>query len=77
VQRANVNNTALHVLYGGFPPSTAGNLRPFGMPPYVLTLNDADMAAVLTFIRTSWGNKGSGVSEFDINKLRIALTKTP
>jgi mono/diheme cytochrome c family protein len=77
VQRANVNNTALHVLYGGFPPSTAGNPRPFGMPPYVLTLNDADMAAVLTYIRTSWGNKGNGVSEFDINKLRIALTKTP
>jgi mono/diheme cytochrome c family protein len=44
------------------------------MPPFMLTLNDADMASVLTYIRTAWGNQGGSVSEFDINKLRTSLT---
>ena len=77
VQRATINNLLLHVLYGGFPASTAGNPRPHGMPPFVLTLNDADIAAVLSYVRSSWGNQAGGVSEFDINKLRIALTRAP
>ncbi len=77
VQRSNINNLILQTLNGGFAASTAGNPRPFGMPPFVLTLNDADIAAVLTYIRTSWGNRGGAVSEFDINKLRIALTQSP
>ena len=58
------------VLGGGYPPATAGNPRPFGMPPYVMLLNDADVAAVLTHIRTSWGNQAAPVSEFDVTKQR-------
>ncbi|WP_367847360.1 c-type cytochrome [Rhodoferax sp. WC2427] len=51
---------------GGFAPATAGNPRPFGMPPFVLVLNDADIAAVLSFIRTSWGNHAAGVTELEV-----------
>ena len=58
------------VLYGGFPPATAGNPRPFGMPPYVLQLSDADVAAVLTHLRTSWGNRAAAVTEVDVLKKR-------
>ncbi|MGE0497876.1 MAG: cytochrome c [Ramlibacter sp.] len=58
------------VLNGGFAPATAGNPRPFGMPPYVLLLNDADTAAVLTHIRNAWGNKAAGVSELDVSQQR-------
>jgi len=58
------------VLYGGFPPATAGNPRPFGMPPYVLQLSDADVAAVLTHLRTSWGNRAAPVSEVDVVRKR-------
>jgi mono/diheme cytochrome c family protein len=58
------------VLGGGFPPATQGNPRPFGMPPYVMLLNDADVAAVLTHIRTSWGNQAPPVSEFDVTRQR-------
>jgi mono/diheme cytochrome c family protein len=36
------------VLNGGFAPATAGNPRPFGMPPYATFLSDADVAAVLS-----------------------------
>ena len=58
------------VLYGGFAPATAGNPRPFGMPPYVLALTDADIAAVLTYIRTAWGNRGGEVTELEVSRLR-------
>ena len=58
------------VLNGGYPPSTAGNPRPFGMPPFVLLLNDDDIAAVLTHIRSSWGNQGALVSPLDVNRIR-------
>lgn len=44
------------VLFGGYPPGTAGNPRPFGMPPFYPTLSDGQIAEVLTYIRASWGN---------------------
>lgn len=58
------------VLGGGYPPATAGNPRPYGMPPYVMLLNDADVAAVLTHIRTSWGNRAGQVTELDVARQR-------
>ncbi len=58
------------VLNGGYAPATQGNPRPFGMPPFVLVLNDSDVAEVLTHIRRSWGNQATGVSAFDVNRIR-------
>jgi mono/diheme cytochrome c family protein len=60
------------LLHGGFPPATQGNPRPFGMPPYALTLSDADIAALLSFIRGSWGNRGAPVSEFEVSRQRAS-----
>lgn len=70
VQLANASNLVQMVLYGGYPAATAGHPRPFGMPPFMLKLSDPEVAAVLTYIRTSWGNHSGAVSEFDINRLR-------
>jgi mono/diheme cytochrome c family protein len=58
------------VLGGGFPPATQGNPRPYGMPPFVMLLNDADVAAVLTHLRTSWGHTAAPVSELDVARQR-------
>jgi mono/diheme cytochrome c family protein len=58
------------VLNGGFPPATAGNPRPFGMPPYATILSDADVAAVLSHIRASWGNRAPAVSELSVAQQR-------
>ena len=58
------------VLNGGFPPATAGNPRPFGMPPFATVLSDADIAAVLSHVRSSWGNRASAVSEFSVSQQR-------
>jgi mono/diheme cytochrome c family protein len=60
------------VLNGGFPPGTAGNPRPFGMPPFAQTLSDDEVAAVVTYIRAAWGNRGTPVSSRDANALRTA-----
>jgi mono/diheme cytochrome c family protein len=62
------------VLYGGFPPSTAGNPRPFGMPPFANVLSDADIAAVLTHIRGAWGNRSSAASELTVSRQRGGST---
>jgi mono/diheme cytochrome c family protein len=61
------------VLHGGFAPATRGNPRPFGMPPYALTLSDAEVAAVLTYVRTSWGNRAAPVSELAVSQQRSGL----
>jgi mono/diheme cytochrome c family protein len=55
---------------GGFAPATAGNPRPFGMPPFFQLLNDADVAAVASFVRQSWGNQASAVSELEASRVR-------
>lgn len=54
-------NTIRVVLYGGYTPGTAGNPQPFGMPPFEQDLSDEQIADVLSFIRTSWGNSGTFV----------------
>jgi len=60
------------VLNGGYAPATAGNPRPFGMPPFVLVLNDTDMALVLTHIRQSWGNRASEITPLEVNRIRAS-----
>lgn len=58
------------VLNGGFPPSTAGNPRPYGMPPYGPIMNDDEVAAVVTYIRASWGNMGVPVRPGEVSRYR-------
>jgi mono/diheme cytochrome c family protein len=58
------------VLGGGFAPATAANPRPFGMPPYATVLSDADVAAVISHIRSSWGNRAATVAEFTVSQER-------
>jgi mono/diheme cytochrome c family protein len=63
------------VLNGGFPPATAGNPKPFGMPPFGQALSDDEVAAVVTYVRTAWGNRGSAISARDATALRSADMK--
>jgi mono/diheme cytochrome c family protein len=58
------------VLHGGYPPATRGNPRPFGMPPFATTLSDADVAAVLTYVRTTWNNRAAPVTELQVAQQR-------
>jgi mono/diheme cytochrome c family protein len=60
------------VLHGGYPPSTEGNPRPYGMPPFANVLNDQEVAAVLSYIRNEWGNHASMVQPGQVNRYRVA-----
>ncbi len=66
VTMASSANLVRILLAGGYAPSTPGNPRPYGMPPFVHVLSDEDIAAVTTYIRTSWGNTASAVSATEV-----------
>jgi mono/diheme cytochrome c family protein len=61
------------VLNGGYPPGTKKNPRPYGMPPYAHLLSDAEVAAVVTYIRVAWGNNGTPVTRAEANEMRKHL----
>jgi mono/diheme cytochrome c family protein len=58
------------VLNGGFAPATAGNPRPYGMPPFAHTLSDMEVAAVVSFIRSAWSNNAPPINSNDVDKYR-------
>jgi mono/diheme cytochrome c family protein len=60
------------VLNGGFAPGTAGNPRPYGMPPYRPLFTDAEVAAVVSYIRNAWGNRAALVSGAEVDRFRPA-----
>ena len=55
---------------GGFTPTTKGNPRPYGMPPFGQSLSDAEVAAVATYVRSAWGNNAGAVMPLDVQKTR-------
>jgi mono/diheme cytochrome c family protein len=72
IQMASAVNPIRMVLNGGYPPGTMGNPKPYGMPPFAQLLSDDEVAAVVTYIRASWGNRGEAVSARQANELRSA-----
>jgi mono/diheme cytochrome c family protein len=47
------------------------------MAPMGANLSDADLAAVLTYIRSSWGNKAGAVSADDVKAIRAVVAGHP
>jgi mono/diheme cytochrome c family protein len=58
-----VLNASLAVVIDGMPDA-------YRMPQYRVLLNDQEVADVVTFIRTSWGNKAAPVTVEEVAKLR-------
>ena len=54
-------NATRAVLLGGFAPLTETYPRPYSMPPFAQQLTDAEVAAVVSYIRHSWSNRASAV----------------
>ena len=42
------------------------------MPAFKDDINDADLAAILTYARSTWGNKGSAIKPTDVVAARAA-----
>jgi len=72
IQMASSVNPIRTVLNGGYAPATARNAMPCGMPPFAQSLSDEEGAAVVTYIRTAWGNHGTPVTVREVNELRSA-----
>lgn len=66
VTMASPVNLLRSILLGGFGPVTAGHPRPHGMPPYAAVLSDAEVAALATYLRASWGNAAPPVQAVDV-----------
>jgi len=60
---------------GAMAKTSADKLRP--SMPELAKLDDATIADILTFIRTSWGNKGSPVSAKDVAAMRGMIAHAP
>ncbi|MGV2291016.1 cytochrome c [Trinickia sp. YCB016] len=72
IQMPSAVNPIRMVLNGGYPPSTEGNPMPHGMPPFAQSLSNQEVAAVVTYIRKTWGNHGTAVSPQQVSDLRSA-----
>ena len=56
------------------PIQVAGHDWNLAMAPMGAGLSDGDLAAVLTYIRSAWGNKSSSISEADVKAARAAIS---
>lgn len=62
------------VLQGSAMPHTAVAPSELGMPPLGWRLSDTDVADVLSFVRSSWGNSAEPVTAQTVGRVRAATT---
>lgn len=62
------SNAIRSVLNGGYPPTTAENPRPYGMPPFQQILRNEEVALVVSYIRNTWGNRSRLITAIDVDR---------
>ena len=65
------------VLRGARSVATAAEPTAPGMPSYAWQLDDAQVAAVLTYVRNSWGAAAPAVSAQEVTRARAELASRP
>jgi len=65
------------VLAGGAQPATDTAPSTLTMAPYAAIMNDEQIADVVSFIQTSWGNQGPSVTARQVAKLRKSIVPLP
>jgi alcohol dehydrogenase (quinone), cytochrome c subunit len=73
VQAGNPKSLISIVLDGSQTPRTARTPAQFTMPRFGWRLSDKDVADVVNFVRTSWGNGASPASSAEVAKIRESL----
>jgi mono/diheme cytochrome c family protein len=71
------HNRLAHIPLAGIsgPVTVGGKGWNLSMAAMGAALSDADLAAVLTYIRSSWGNKAGEVTADDIKTIRAGLVR--
>jgi mono/diheme cytochrome c family protein len=77
VQSDDPTTLARVVLHGTRAVATAGAPTGPAMPAFDWRLDDAQVAAVLTYIRNNWGNAADAVSATAVANQRASLAKAP
>ncbi|PKU23035.1 cytochrome c [Telmatospirillum siberiense] len=70
LQTADATSAINIVLAGGAVPATATSPSVFTMAPYADVLTDQEIADVVSFIQTSWGNTGTATTREKVTSLR-------
>jgi mono/diheme cytochrome c family protein len=65
------------VLRGARSVGTSAQPTASGMPSYGWQLNDNEVAAVLTYIRNSWGGKADAIAAEQVSKVRLDTVRRP
>jgi mono/diheme cytochrome c family protein len=75
VQQIDPTSLLRVVLRGARSVGTASAPTAPAMPAFSWVLNDDQVAAVLTYIRNTWGNVAPAVSAREVGKARQALAE--
>ncbi len=70
VTAQDLTNLVSVTLQGGYLPATKANPYPLGMPPFGPLLTDEEIAQILTYIRSAFGNRGGAVFPSDVSRQR-------
>ncbi|SDT45419.1 cytochrome c [Bradyrhizobium canariense] len=73
VQAENPISLISIILQGSSTPRTGGAPAQFVMPSFAKRLSDQDLADLVNFIRTSWGNHASSTTIGDVARVRKAM----
>jgi mono/diheme cytochrome c family protein len=73
VQQSQATSLIRAVLEGARAVATDGAPTGPAMPSFAWKLSDAEVAAVVTYVRNSWGNAAPSVSASDVRNMRQAL----
>lgn len=74
VVNASNPDALLHVILAGAKtPSTAKAPSVLPMPGFAARLNDDEVAALATFVRSGWSNRAAAVDAGDVRKVRATL----
>ncbi|MHB1677452.1 MAG: c-type cytochrome [Sulfuriferula sp.] len=69
--------SVIHVVLSGWKSAvTQHSPRSFGMPNFS-SLSDQELAEIVTFVRTKWGNQGDPVSADQVEKIRAEIKLKP
>jgi alcohol dehydrogenase (quinone), cytochrome c subunit len=71
VEASNATSIVSIVLGGSSTPRTPNTPAQFAMPALGWRLSDQEIADVVTFIRSSWGNRANAIEEAQVHDLRL------
>ena len=71
VEASNATSVVSIVLGGSSTPRTPNTPAQFAMPAFAWRLSDQEVADVVTFVRSGWGNRANAIDEAQVHDLRL------